>query len=485
MRVEIRLFVILIVVSFALCSWAAEEQNTSATDHPEIRGALASLDAWVDAYQAYERIPGLSVGIVLDQELIWSSGYGFANVADQRIADVDTIYSICSISKLFTSIGIMQLRDAGELQLRDPVDQHLDWFNIKQAHGTAGPVTIEGLLTHSSGLPRESDYPYWGGPDFPFPTRAEMHKKLGEQETLYPASTYFQYSNLGMALAGEIIEARTGLAYTDYVFDKILKPLGLTDTRPYFPTDLYGEQMAIGYSGLDRSGQRRPVEPFFTRGITPAAGFTSSVTDLARFASWQFQLLEQGGKNVIDANTLREMHRVHWVDPDWKTTWGLGFVASNAEGTTLVGHGGGCPGYITSFQMVPKYKLAAIALTNASDGGAGTITRNILKTIGAALEKVSTPAQQDLPDFSKYEGNYEVQPWGGEWAIRQWGDQLVLIPLPTDDLTMVMQRLKHVDGNEFVRIKDDEPRETVSFQLDEVGRAMSFTRHSMVVKRIR
>ena len=285
--------------------------------HPEMMGAIAAIDAYVQGVQTFDRVPGISIGIVYDQDLLWQSGYGYSNLETERPADENTLYSICSISKLFTSIGVMQLRDAGKLTLRDAVGDHLDWFNIEQVHQDGGPATIEGLLTHSSGLPRESDFPYWSGPGFPFPTREQIIERLSSQETLYPAQTYFQYSNLAMSLAGEIIQERSGQDYATYIGQHILQPLGLDDTRPYYPEDLRGEQMAIGYTGLHREGTRDPVDPFFARGITAAAGFTSSVSDLAKFASWQFQLLEGGDESVLKTNTLREMQRVHWVDSIW------------------------------------------------------------------------------------------------------------------------------------------------------------------------
>ncbi len=343
---------------------SAEDPDTPTREellaHAEIRGALAAIDAWIEGTRHYDRIPGISVGIVRDQDLLWSKGYGYSDLESERPADADTLYSICSISKLFTAIGIMQLRDQEKLFLRDDITDHLPWFDIGQAHEDSGPVTIESLLTHSSGLPRESDYPYWIGPDFPFPTRAQMIDRLGNQETLYPAQHYFQYSNLAMSLAGEIIQERSGRPYEDYIRSRILSPLGLADTRTYYPDDLRGGQLAIGYTGMHRDLAREPVKPFFTRGITAAAGFTSSVNDLADFASWQFRLLDSGDDDVLAANTLREMHRVHWVDPDWETTWGLGFNVRRDDDITFVSHGGGCPGYITSFTMIPEDRIAAV-----------------------------------------------------------------------------------------------------------------------------
>ena len=108
---------------------------------------------------------------------------------------------------------------------------------------------------------------------------------------LYPADTRFQYSNLGFALAGAVLSARAETSYEKHVSEKIIQPMGLEDTRTHFPTSLHGKQMAIGYAGLLRDRIRKPLPPFETRAITSAAGFTSTVEDLARFASWNFRTL--------------------------------------------------------------------------------------------------------------------------------------------------------------------------------------------------
>ena len=96
----------------------------------------------------------------------------------------------------------MQLRDQGKLRLSDRVSEHLPFFDLKQKHEESTPITIEGLLTHSAGLPREADYPYWSGPEFDFPTKDEVIERLSDQETLYPSQTRYQYSHLGLSLAG-------------------------------------------------------------------------------------------------------------------------------------------------------------------------------------------------------------------------------------------------------------------------------------------
>ena len=135
--------------------------------------------------------------------------------------------------------------------------------------------------------------------------------------------------------------------------------------------------------------------------------------------------------------------------------------------------------------MVPKYKIAAIVLTNAGDGPAGKVAQNMLKTIGAALQKAGSPLDEEVPDLSMYEGNYNSSPWGGEVAIRQWGKQLVAIDLPTEDLAKSMRRLEHDQNHTFTRLTDDdERREPWTFEIDDKGKSVRISRHSSQLNRI-
>src|SRR5215510_8826761 len=160
-----------IVASVVLLVISASVSAQSLDQNPRVKQALKLMQVWLDAQRDYQQIPGVSAAVVYDQQALWSGGFGFADLARKTPATPSTIYSICSISKLFTSIGVMQLRDEGKLRLDDPVGQHIPWFKIKRSDPQGPEITVEGLLTHASGLPRESDYPYWSGPEFNFPTR--------------------------------------------------------------------------------------------------------------------------------------------------------------------------------------------------------------------------------------------------------------------------------------------------------------------------
>ena len=472
-----------LVVCFS--GWADAQ---SMSDDSRVATALNMIEAWVDAQLAYEDIPGMSVGIVYDQDLIWSRGFGYADIAERCPATPETIYSICSISKLFTSIAIMQLWEQGKLRLDDPITKFLPWFNIQDKYPDAPEITIQGILTHSSGLPREADSPYWTGPEHNFPTLDQIKNRLAGQEELYPADTFYQYSNLGMAMLGQVVTAASGQAYATYVQEHILKPLGLKDTTPEIPEDQKGEKLATGYSMKLRDGERREIPFYLVNGIAPAAGFASTVEDLARFASWQFRLLEKGGQEILGVNTLKKMHRVHWLDPDWGAPRGLGFSVSRRDNRVEVGHGGSCPGYRTQLALRPQDKIAVVVMVNAQGVSPSAFAQEIFQFVSpailAASEKSGEAEKQD-PTLAKFVGRYD-RPLGGETHVFIKDGQLVLMSLPSDSPSSSLTKLKHIDNNVFRRVREDkELAEAVIFELDRDGNVSRLIRNSQYYIRVR
>ena len=459
--------------------------------HPRVKEATALLDKWLDAQRAYQRIPGLAGAAVHDQEIVWQGASGMADIERKIPASPATLYSICSISKLFTSISVMQLRDRGLVRLDDPVEKHLPWFNIKRTHPASGAITVEGLLTHASGLPREAAFPYWSAPSFEFPTRQQIIDALSSEETLYPSETFFQYSNLGLTLAGEIVSASSKVPYADYVRTNVLTPLGMTSTYPEIPVEEKGKRMAAGYGPVTRDGTRALLPLFTSRGIAPAAGYASSALDLARFASWNFRLLGQGGSEVLDANTLREMQRVHFVDPSWETTWGLGFsvTRSTPDNKTFVGHGGSCPGFQTQLSMQPDEKIAAVAMSNGMDVNAGALARGIYDIIAPAVKAASSDSTGKLtaldPSLERYLGTY-ANAWRGETEIMAWEGALVAVALPSDNPVRGMTKLRKVGEHVFRRVRPDgKLAEAWSFIVAADGRVSGMTMNYQVSPRVR
>lgn len=438
--------------------------------------AITVMKAWLDAQVSYDNLPGISVALVSDQEIVWSSGFGWSDRENEVVATPSTKYSICSISKLFTAIAIMQLYEQNKLRLDDHIDALLPWYDLKQQYDESGPITIRSLLTHSSGLPRESDHPYWSAPDFAFPTAEQVRTGLKNQETLYPASTYFQYSNLGMTLLGEVVEAVSGMDYADYVQEHILEPLDLQNTETYLPAAEWRNSLATGYGAEDRKGNRQMLDLFDARGITAAAGFSSTAEDLAKFAIWQFRLLESGKEEVLKPSTLKYMQQVHWMDPDWKTSWGLGFSIWESSGHSMVGHGGSCPGYRSTIMIDPSTKVAAIVMINAQAVNPAKYARGMISLFAKVKDKEPTP---DSLQLQVYAGYYDSQPWWPEELLVPWQGKLASIPLPTENPAEDMTLIKKVEGDHFRRIrKDDELGEEIIFEKDEKGTVTRYYQHN-------
>jgi CubicO group peptidase (beta-lactamase class C family) len=479
----------LAAVAFLALGLSGEEStDLSLKEDPRVASALQLLEAWVDAQQAYEALPAVSMAVVHDQDILWSRGFGDAHLETRSPASSDTMYSICSISKVFTGVAVMQLRDRGKLSLDDPVEKHLPWFQIKETSTDSPPITLRGILTHSSGLPRESDYPYWTGPEFAFPTHEQIVERVSQQSTLYPADRYFQYSNLGLTLAGEIVASASGQDFDRYLRENVLDPLGLKDTRTEHLDEFRGGRLATGYSARRRDGTREVVPRYQVKGIGPAAGFTSTVLDLARFASWQLRLLEKGGEEVLGANTLREMHRVHWVDPDWKTTWGLGFSVWRGDEKTFVGHGGYCPGYQSHLLLSARDKVAAVFMTNTNGVDSGLYTRQAYEIVAPAVKRAvegREAAKNADPSLERYAGRYER--WlAGESYVLPWEDGLAVVSFPTEKPLESLEKLKYVGEHRFRRIRDDESLgEDILFEVGPDGQATRMWRHSNYSVRVR
>jgi len=440
--------------------------------------ALRLVDEWLGSVQAYERIPALSAAVVQGDRIVWSKGWGTLDAAHKIPATAKTLYSICSISKLFTSVSLMQQWEAGRVRLDEPVSTYLPWAKLKPTEQDSLPITLRAILTHSAGLPRESDYPYWTGPDYPFPTHDQIKVRFSEQSPLWPASQRFQYSNLGLTLAGETVAAVSGTPYADYAQAHVLGPLGLTDTHPFLPMDLYGKRLAVGWGAIERDGVRPLLKPFDARGVTPAAGYTSTAEDLGKFAIWQFRLLRTGHEEVLKASTLREMQRVQFMDPDWKTSWGLGFTVNHRGDQTYVGHGGDCPGYHTSLQLRPATETAVIAmLTGAEHPGAyAQAAFELIDKRVAFKFKGEPPAAVDL---EAYAGHYGGQPWGAEIVVAPWAGGLAVIDLPSAKPVDGIAFLKPKGGDVFRTVRDDGTEaDEIRFERDAAGKVVRFIQFS-------
>ena len=190
------------------------------------------LEAKAAAFVKEHRLPGAAVGVVHGDDLVWSAGVGFADVASRRPPETSTLYRIASITKTFTGTAIMQLRDEGRLHLDDPIVAFVP--ELRDATSPFGPietVTIRRMLSHESGLAGDPPGTDWSTPPVYQGLIASNLERVGEIGTRIPPNAQQKYSNMAYQLLGEVVTRVTGVSYVDHVRSAILEPLGMTNTH--------------------------------------------------------------------------------------------------------------------------------------------------------------------------------------------------------------------------------------------------------------
>jgi D-alanyl-D-alanine carboxypeptidase len=376
--------------------------GTDLANHPEVLGAERLFSAWMDGQLAYRGIPGVAVGVVYDQQLVWSKGFGFADVKNRVPMTPQVKFRIASHSKMFAAVAIMQLREEGKLQLDDPVQKHLPWFKAKPAGDDDGVITIEHLLSHTSGLQREVG-DHWTS--YNFPTEEEIKRLYSDRQAAFAPNVRWKYSNLAFAVAGLVVEQITGQKWATYVQQQIFTPLGMRATS----VDQKVEGLTVPYMRRMPDGSRDTLPFVDARGMAAATGMTSNVEDLAKFVSAQFRRGPRGGAQVLSAGSWREMHRVRAVDENWESGSGLGFDFRRITNRTWIGHGGGYPGNTTQTYFQLNDKVGVIVLTNTNDSDPGQIAQQLIASVGVAVAKAIPPAVPTVawdPTWARYAGVY-------------------------------------------------------------------------------
>ncbi len=467
----------LAALGLALPTAGAQSQGA---EHPRMQEAIRLFDTWLEADVAYERVPGLAIGIVSDQQLVWAKGYGFADSAKRVAVTSSTPFSICSISKLFTAAAVLQLRDGGRIGLDDPVGRHVPEFNSGRTHPAPDAVTVRRLLTHAAGLPRDFPYASWTGPEYPFPTQAQVTQFLAAPVPSSNPGSRHEYSNVGMTLAGQIVQSVSGLPYDEYVRTRVFAPLGMTRSFTDQHAGARAAGLATGFSVLQRDGSRVPIPPYEVRGLAAVAGIVSTVDDMARFARWQIQSALGEESPVLPAASVQEMQSVQFMPTDSWTTAGFGFQMWRENDRTFVGHAGTCPGAQSQLLIRPQDRIAVIVLSNALGVETGRYAQRAYDVFAPALRGASSPETSRPTPASRFEGLYQ-RPLGSETAVIAWQGRLAIRSLPAISPLGGLELFDAASDSVFRR-GTGASEETIEFRTDKQGRLLLIRGHQHMVR---
>lgn len=352
-------------------------------------------------------VPGATMAVLRENDFL-EVAIGVTNVQTRWPVTPTTVFQIASITKVFTATLIMQLVDAGLVDLDTSVQQYLPTFRL--ADDTAHSITVRHLLSHTSGIPSEHYEDFGRGDD----CVERFVASLSADRLVYPAGTMFSYSNTGLVVAGRLIEVVTGLTWDAALRQRILDPLALHTTFT-LPEDVLIHPAAIGHQPDPHTGEPLLVHRWYgARAVGPAGIISMTAADLVRFAQMH---LHQGkgpnGTHLLSKESVRAMQEAQISVPGMQTkAWGLGWNLPNWGDVFVVGHNGDSPGQAASLRLLPKQNIAIAILTNSLTGF--EMSEEVLQHVARDLVSIEFPRQQDELDetvatsvnLTKYAGVY-------------------------------------------------------------------------------
>ena len=295
------------------------------------------------------KIPGVSLVLVQDGEIVLAQGYGEANLeAGTPISPDTTVMRIGSVSKLFVATAVMQLVEAGKVDLGTDINQYLTAFQVQD--GLSEPVTLAQLLTHTAGY-EDPPYESYTDPAVVQPLGAYLAQSMPPRSD--PPGETFRYSNHGFALAAYVVEEITGQPFDQYVLEQILQPLGMSSSG-YLLGPPLPEELATGYFYENRTQVPQPMD---YDSHYPGGSLFSTAKDMAKFMVAHLQGGCYGEACILQPATLAEMHRQQAQTPYEGQAVAYGFVAGQQQGQHLLGHSGAIRGFGSSLNLLPEHNL--------------------------------------------------------------------------------------------------------------------------------
>jgi D-alanyl-D-alanine carboxypeptidase len=402
--------------------------TTAAAIHEdaEFRAALALLETQIEGDLATHIVPGLSASVTCGAETVWQRGFGLADLERKTPAAPDTVYAVGSITKLFTATMLMQLRDAGRLRLDDPVQDYVPDVPVPRRHPDSPAITFRHLVTHTSGLAKDSPVGYWDSVEFP-PVET-MLAKLAETEQPYPPGRQWKYSNLAIALLGHALARIAGQSWESWLAERILAPLSMAGTAPRL-ADAQRPKLARGYARPAAGWPPASLAHQELGGIGAGGSLHSTVSDMAKFIAQQFA----DAPKLLCRATVEEMHRPQWVNDDWQWGQGIGWRVHRAgDGSTRIEHGGGVYGFTCRVLLSVPERVGVAVFTNGSDGTVGmTVSARMLDLLvpvarRIAARRAASAAAAAPAEWQRYVGRYR---WvlGDAEVVQRDGDLLLFV----------------------------------------------------------
>ena len=408
-------------------------------------------------------IAGIAVALVDGPETVYAAGFGQARP--------ESVFRCGSISKLLNALAVMQLVEAGKLDLDAPVDRYGEGLLPVNPFPNSAPVTLRQLLCHRSGFVREA--PVGGYFDDSQPGLAPTLSSIAQTVLVNPPNTRTRYSNAGPSLAGHLVERAAGAAFGQYQRERILEPLGMTHPS-WSLEDLPRGQLIPAFMRVadGHGGFGRRQAPVFNLGAVPAGNLFTTAEDLARFLGMLAAGGQGPGGRILKTGSLAQMFTPQLTSEPGG--YGLGFVVGKFRGHESVSHNGAVYGHSASLVFLPDARVGAVVLAN-EDLVNGRIQKlaNLALSLMLAAGRAEEPPPAPVPlrlapnVLAPFCGDYESQSFWAELTIEDGRLAANISGQPT--------RLTPIGPSRFLaesRVNESVP---LDIECDAAGQVTGFT----------
>jgi CubicO group peptidase (beta-lactamase class C family) len=455
------------------------------------------LDEYIARAAKDYAMPGLAIGVVKDDEVVFMETYGLSNTSTGKEVDENTLFGIASCSKAFTAACLAILVDEGKLSWNDKVVDHYPGFQLYDPYITR-ELMIKDLLCHRAGFQTFDGDLLWYGTDY---SREEVVRRIQYRENPYSLREKYGYSNVMYIAAGEVIKHVSGQTWDEFVKERIFDPIGMASTNT--TTTTFTDDMNIAWPHLE--GEPMTFINYDNSG--PAAAINTSASELLLWVQlmlnkgqWNDSTIfsENEYYNLVRPQTMLNAGRANTINGTHLSAYALGWAVKDYTGRKIVEHGGGLPGFHSKVVFVPEENMGYIILANEISLLIPALERDLLDfhlndSLGWAerffpykkmqqerevkkweeIENERIPNTSPSLELKDYEGTYNDKMYG-DAEVKMEGDQLYLVMVPTKEL--LHGTMEHWHHDTFkIRVKDPFlPEGFVTFRLNEEGAVEGF-----------
>lgn len=456
-------------------------------------------------------VPGISVGIVKDGQVVYAKGFGVRSLTDKKAMDAQTLVGIASNSKGFTATALAILADEGKLNFDDKVSKYIPEFQIYDPY-VSQHVTVRDLITHRTGLGLgQGDLMF-----FPEGGTLTVNDIIHNVRYLKPENEFrnsLDYNNIMFIVAGEVIHRVSGLSWAEFIEQRILKPVGMNSS---FGSYNRGKAAGVGniisaHAPVD--GKAVAVPHDWNETANAAGGIISNIEDMNTWAQFLINgFTTKDGKKLVSDKQIQQLWNLQIATPVALKNaydsnfggYGLGWFLTDVKGHKQVYHTGGLIGTVTQFTLIPDMKLGIVVLTNQQSGAAfsaitntikdaylGVPERNWLKQYGERSAKMNAEYEKEKKEIfaasAKFAKKRECQigqeqisgtytdPWFGDVVIAPQGKTLRFASKTSPRLA---GELLPYSANVMIVKWDDRSYDAdafINFAMDENGKAQGIT----------